>query len=263
MPVLTIHPATPRERVFRWTEPRCDIGRAASNQVILDDESVSSYHARIEKRGDEYWLVDLKSTNGTFVNGAPVMEARLQDGDLLQFGVQLQARFHCPAEEPPPSDPPVQTAAPEPAVVIPPDQPPAAAAVTPEPPVAAATALAPRGVQCPSCQALIPFSVNFCPRCGFSLAQTAPLAFPVQPQPVGFVRPMEHPGAPSVGMLPLLALLCGVFGFLVVPSLLAVILGLLAIGQIRRHGGLESDSFGSWYGWLREGFGAGAFINAA
>jgi len=241
MPVLTIHPATPRERVFRWTEPRCDIGRAAGNQVILDDESVSSYHARIEKRGDEYWLVDLKSTNGTFVNGAPVMEARLQDGDLLQFGVQLQARFHCPAEEPPPSAPPVHTAAPEPAVVIPPDQPPAAAAVTPEPPVAAATALAPRGVQCPSCQALIPFSVNFCPRCGFSLAQTAPLAFPVQPQPVGFVRPMEHPGAPSVGMLPLLALLCGVFGFLVVPSLLAVILGLLAIGQIRRHGGLESD----------------------
>jgi hypothetical protein len=89
-------------------------------------------------------------------------------------------------------------------------------------------------------------------------------------QPVGFVRPMDHPAGMSVGMLPLLALLCGVFGFLVVPSLLAVILGLAALGQIRRLGGLESDrkqatwgvilgffwivlagSVGGYYGWNR------------
>jgi hypothetical protein len=240
MPVLTIHPATSRERVFRWNEPRCDIGRAPTNQLSLDQDSISSYHARIEKRGEEYWLVDLKSTNGTLVNGAPVMEARLQEGDLVQFGMETQARFSCPVEEKPrPTEP--QTT-----VVIIPEQPAAApdVPVTPEAtvmPAAPSTALAQRGVQCPSCQAFVPFSVNFCPRCGFSLAQTAPLAFPMQPQPVGFVRPMEHPGAQSVGMLPLLALLCGVFGFLAVPSVLAIILGLLAIGQIRRHGGLESD----------------------
>jgi len=249
MPVLTIHPATPRERVFRWNEPRCDVGRAPTNLLLLDEDSISSYHARIEKRGEEYWLVDLKSTNGTLLNGAPVKEARLREGDLLQFGMEAKARFSCPAEEKP------KSAEPQTTVVFIPEQPGAApgapapettatpatgpeAAVMPGAPV---TALAQRGVQCPSCQALIPFSVNFCPRCGFSLAQTAPLAFPMQPQPVGFVRPMEHPGAPSAGMLPLLALLCGVFGFLAVPSLLAIILGLLAIGQIRRHGGLESD----------------------
>jgi len=268
--------------VFRWNEPRCDIGRAPTNNLQLDDDSISGYHARIEKRGEEYWLVDLKSTNGTFVNSAPVREVRLQEGDLLQFGVNVQARFNCPFEEKP------KPAQPETVVVMIPESP-AAAPVTPmstpsvtsETPLTApvsqemslmpsgpSTAMAPRGVQCPSCQAFIPFSVNFCPRCGFSLASTAPLAFPMQPQPVGFVRPMEHPGGQSVGMLPLLALLCGVFGFLAIPSVLAIILGLLAIGQIRRHGGLESDrkqaTWGvflgffwvmvcvaviSWYGW--------------
>lgn len=249
MPILTIHPATPRERVFRWNEPRCDIGRAPANHLLLDEDSISSYHARIEKRAEEYWLMDLKSTNGTLINGVAVQEVRLREGDLVQFGIETQARFSCPTEEKP------KPAEPQTTVVFVPEQPttepgvpvtemPATPAAGPDAtvmPGAPVTALAQRGVQCPSCQALIPFSVNFCPRCGFSLAQTAPLAFPMQPQPVGFVRPMEHPGAPSVGMLPLLALLCGVFGFLAVPSLLAIILGLLAIGQIRRHGGLDSD----------------------
>ncbi|MCX7885753.1 MAG: FHA domain-containing protein [Verrucomicrobiae bacterium] len=252
MPVLTIYPATPRERLFRWSDPRCDIGRAPNNQLQLEDESVSSYHARIEKRGNEYWVVDLKSTNGTLLNGAPVQEARLQDGDLLQFGMEVQARFARLPEEVAPAAAPTADvtveAAPGPAPETPPGAPgvpPPVSPVTPgaaAPPQGVVTALAQRGVQCPSCGALIPFSVNFCPRCGLSLASTAPLAFPVQPQPVGFVRPMEHPGAPSVGMLPLLALLCGVFGFIFgIPAVLAIILGLLAIGHIRRHGGLESD----------------------
>jgi|GEM_PF-2015551 len=275
MPVLTIHPATPRERVFQWSEPRCDIGRAPTNHLQIDEEAVSGYHARIEKRGDEYWLVDLNSTNGTFVNGSQIKEARLKDGDTLQLGEVVHIRFNLPAEQPP-KETPTETpkpAQPEPAVEVvsegvPMPGIPTAAPVPPGSalmPVSAGTAMAPRGVQCPSCQAFIPFSVNFCPRCGFSLAQTAPLAFPSQPQPVGFVRPMEHPGAPSVGMLPLLALLCGVFGFLVIPSVLAIILGLLAIGHIRRHGGLESDrkqaTWGVFLGffWVVVGLGLGGF----
>jgi pSer/pThr/pTyr-binding forkhead associated (FHA) protein len=259
MPVLTIYPGTSRERVFRWSEPRCDIGRAPSNALQLDEESVSSYHARIEQRGVDFWLVDLKSTNGSFVNGAPVREVCLQENDVIQLGDAVQLRYTRPPVEemkPKPVEPLVEVVtepvpAPIPTPAATPEETPtpapmldANAPVSQETalmPIGAGTAIAQRGVQCPSCAALIPFSVNFCPRCGFSLAQTAPLAFPMQPQPVGFVRPMEHPGGQSVGMFPLLALLCGVFGFLVVPSPLAVILGLLAVGQIRRHGGLESD----------------------
>lgn len=274
MPVLTIHPASPRERVHRWSDPRCDIGRAPTTHLQIDEEAVSGYHARIEKRGDEYWLVDLNSTNGTFVNGSQIKEVRLKDGDMLQLGEIVHLRFNCPIEQPVVEPP--KPAQPEPTVEVVSEAPPSPGIPTATPvasemsimPVGPGTAMAPRGVQCPSCQAFIPFSVNFCPRCGFSLAQTAPLAFPSQPQPVGFVRPMEHPGAPSAGMLPLLALLCGVFGFLAIPSLLAIILGLLAIGHIRRHGGLESDrkqatwgvflgffwvvvviGIGSFYGW--------------
>jgi len=272
MPVLTIYPATPRERVFRWSEPRCDIGRAPTNNLQLDEDSISGYHARIEKRGEDYWLVDLKSTNGTFVNGAPIKELRLQEGDLLQLGDAVQARFTCPTVEemkPKPVEPFVEVVTEQIPQPMPNPNMQSNAPVSAETslmPIGAGTAMAQRGVQCPSCQAFIPFSVNFCPRCGFSLASTAPLAFPTQPQPVGFVRPMEHPGAQSVGMLPLLALLCGVFGFLVVPSPIAVILGLLAVGQIRRHGGLESDRKQAMWGmflgffWIVVALGVGGWM---
>jgi pSer/pThr/pTyr-binding forkhead associated (FHA) protein len=66
------------------TERVLTIGRAPENQLVLDDARVSSEHAKIVRDGDDYWLVDLRSSNGTFVNEQRVRDLhRLQDGDSI------------------------------------------------------------------------------------------------------------------------------------------------------------------------------------
>ncbi len=45
------------------------IGRSASNQLVVSDPKTSSRHAEIRPEGSDYTLIDLGSTNGTFVNG--------------------------------------------------------------------------------------------------------------------------------------------------------------------------------------------------
>jgi hypothetical protein len=62
------------------------IGRGADAAVRLADASVSRRHAEIRRSGDGWTVVDLGSTNGTRVNGAPVTERRLQDGDAITVG---------------------------------------------------------------------------------------------------------------------------------------------------------------------------------
>jgi adenylate cyclase len=62
------------------------IGRASDNQVVLKDFSVSRHHARLEQRGEMWWVVDLGSTNGVKVNGRYVTDALLADGDEIQVG---------------------------------------------------------------------------------------------------------------------------------------------------------------------------------
>ncbi len=62
------------------------LGRDDGNHIVLTDNFVSSRHARIEKRDQGFFLRDLRSRNGTSLNGNPVLEARLSDGDRLKFG---------------------------------------------------------------------------------------------------------------------------------------------------------------------------------
>lgn len=62
------------------------LGRDPDNQVVLDDEFASSRHARIERKNGVFMLRDLRSRNGTFVNGARVFEAQLNDGDRVRAG---------------------------------------------------------------------------------------------------------------------------------------------------------------------------------
>jgi hypothetical protein len=64
------------------------LGRVADNDIALDDDTfMSSHHARIEIRPEGVWVVDLESTNGTFVNGQRVTGDRsLRKGDRLQVG---------------------------------------------------------------------------------------------------------------------------------------------------------------------------------
>jgi pSer/pThr/pTyr-binding forkhead associated (FHA) protein len=64
------------------------VGRGAENAIRLDgDTTVSSRHATLDSRTDGLWVEDAGSTNGTFVNGAPVTTRRLlQPGDVIRIG---------------------------------------------------------------------------------------------------------------------------------------------------------------------------------
>lgn len=75
------------DRTFPVEQLPLTIGRALDNDVILDDRSVSRYHAQIREAGGGLVVVDLQSTNGTFVNGQRVLgPARLRDRDTLMIG---------------------------------------------------------------------------------------------------------------------------------------------------------------------------------
>ena len=62
------------------------VGRAPRADFIVDAALVSRLHCRITAAADNLEVVDLQSTNGTFVNGKRVKKARLADGDCLRVG---------------------------------------------------------------------------------------------------------------------------------------------------------------------------------
>ena len=62
------------------------VGRHPKNTIRLHDREVSKEHAHIERRAGTYHLLDLNSSNGTFVNNRRVSEVPLNDGDALLFG---------------------------------------------------------------------------------------------------------------------------------------------------------------------------------
>ena len=68
------------------------IGRGPDNTIIINDPSVSTYHAQLQLAGETYRLKDLDSTNGTRVNGMPVTETVLRLDDRIRFGA-ADARY--------------------------------------------------------------------------------------------------------------------------------------------------------------------------
>jgi pSer/pThr/pTyr-binding forkhead associated (FHA) protein len=64
-----------------------NIGRGEHNDIAIRDESISDSHAKIQKRGDGWWIVDQGSTNGTYVGGRRVQgEQKLEGSPDLRFG---------------------------------------------------------------------------------------------------------------------------------------------------------------------------------
>ena len=63
----------------------CLLGRAANNTIVLPGDKVSRRHSMVHAQGqDEYWLVDLGSSNGTYLNGRRVSQpCQLSDGDQI------------------------------------------------------------------------------------------------------------------------------------------------------------------------------------
>lgn len=83
------------EREFEITDFLISIGRAPDNSISLSgDANVSRYHAEIEKRGEDYWLIELGSSNGTTLNGDAITnEKLLRDGDLIVLGGSSEIEF--------------------------------------------------------------------------------------------------------------------------------------------------------------------------
>ena len=91
--LIAIGATAPRE--FSSDAKGIAIGSAAGNDLVIANEpSVSRRHAKIECRRGSYRIIDLESTNGTFVNDVRVRGAlTFKIGDVLRFG-SVRYRFN-------------------------------------------------------------------------------------------------------------------------------------------------------------------------
>jgi two-component system cell cycle response regulator len=71
---------------YRLGPKRILIGRMEQSDILVDDSSVSREHASIERKDGRFILEDLKSTNGTFINGECVDVRVLNHGDKIRIG---------------------------------------------------------------------------------------------------------------------------------------------------------------------------------
>ena len=83
---LTIESGPDAGHTYRAGESALRLGRSPDNDLILRDPATSGHHARVERRGEQFWIVDLGSTNGTTVNSEPVQERQLNHGDRITIG---------------------------------------------------------------------------------------------------------------------------------------------------------------------------------
>lgn len=86
MTQLVYHPGSFDERSFTIEEGTTVIGRAVECEICILDNGLSRRHSVIETSGGKSVLVDLKSKNGSFVNGALVERKALELGDVIRLG---------------------------------------------------------------------------------------------------------------------------------------------------------------------------------
>ncbi|MES2189999.1 MAG: FHA domain-containing protein [Pseudomonadota bacterium] len=68
------------------TKDRTSLGRRPYNDIVIDNLAVSGEHAVLQMSGNEVYLEDLNSTNGTYVNGKAVKKQLLQNNDTVEIG---------------------------------------------------------------------------------------------------------------------------------------------------------------------------------
>ncbi|MFZ4694261.1 MAG: FHA domain-containing protein [Verrucomicrobiia bacterium] len=91
MPKLVVTSEEMKGRTFELVDEKVGVGRLPENQIRLEDKAISSHHAELQRKGEDYLVRDLNSTNGTRVNGQRVVEQRLTHGDIISFGhLELQ-----------------------------------------------------------------------------------------------------------------------------------------------------------------------------
>ncbi len=125
MPKLTIFvPDQEPLKVAFEDEAEVSIGRAEDNDIAVDHPSISSHHAKLVLGAGGYTLVDLDSTNGTFVDGGLADNTVLGQGAKIVFG-QVDALYETEEAAAPASSPAPAAAAatrPAPAAAAPSDE---------------------------------------------------------------------------------------------------------------------------------------------
>jgi hypothetical protein len=84
--VLVVHRSPNEGTAYTLVPPLVRVGRAADQEVFLDDITVSRRHAEIRFDEGTWRIVDLGSLNGTYVNKVAVQEGELVSGDEVQIG---------------------------------------------------------------------------------------------------------------------------------------------------------------------------------
>jgi hypothetical protein len=72
-------------QTYPLSDSEVSIGRSEQSGIALADPGVSRNHARIIREGDDFIVEDLRSTNGTEVNGQPIRRRRLANGDMVKL----------------------------------------------------------------------------------------------------------------------------------------------------------------------------------
>src|SRR5262245_4202359 len=87
MAELSIQSADGTRERFPLVKERVTIGRSRESDIFLPDQWLSRQHAEVRRRPDGFYVADLKSKNGTLLNGQPVQVAkRLRPGDVIMLG---------------------------------------------------------------------------------------------------------------------------------------------------------------------------------
>ena len=87
--MVFIHRGPSRGARFLITSEGSTIGRAPSNEIFLDDVTVSRAHATIRREGSDFIFTDSGSLNGSYINNQQATTHRLVTGDEIQIG-----KFH-------------------------------------------------------------------------------------------------------------------------------------------------------------------------
>jgi len=92
MPVLVLWKGQTEISRFIWEGRNITIGRDSSNDVVIDEPTISRKHATIEFSHDGYHFVDCKSTHGSKINGKSIKKHTLKNGNIIEIG-QVQISF--------------------------------------------------------------------------------------------------------------------------------------------------------------------------
>lgn len=83
MPKLLLKFETAVIKEIKLDKPSVTLGRKPDNDIVLDHPTISGHHCKIYSSGGTYFVEDLNSTNGTFVNGKKVMKAGIHSNDVI------------------------------------------------------------------------------------------------------------------------------------------------------------------------------------